>query len=90
MSHDYKDFFKAAKSAKAHNKAKVKQHKAVKSHDKHKKPLVTSARKKSLLPPIIPSLLIICGLLLTGWGYMNLDEVLDFIYRIEVSPIQGL
>lgn len=85
MNHSYKDFFKAAKQAKSQNHKK-------KSIVKNNMPLnkVKKSRQKKLFPPIIPSLVYIICFLLLGWGYLNIDEVLNFINKIEVTPMQSI
>ena len=90
MSHSYKDFFQAAKSAKSQKQKTTRVKRSTPKAQKSKKPQVSRARKKSPFPPIVPSLMYIVCFISVGWGYLNIDEVLGFINRIEVSPIQGL
>lgn len=90
MSHSYKDFFNAAKSVKK-GSVRIPEKRKSLSQDKnmlrnHK----VKVKNKNPLFPIVPTLSVIIGFLLAGWGFLNLDEVHDFIRRIEVSPLQSL
>ncbi|MCB9025918.1 MAG: hypothetical protein H6625_06345 [Bdellovibrionaceae bacterium] len=90
MNHSYKDFFNAAKSAKkGHLPAQTKR-KAMPSTKTIQKTQKSKPRKKTPLFPIVPTLSVIIGFLLAGWGYLNLDEVHDFIGRVQISPLQSL
>lgn len=89
MKSSYEDFFKAAKSASGKEKKKV-LHKPKKAPSKGPGPLTSKTRKKSPNNSIITVLFLLFGLVGSGWAYLNLDQVVEFIENIRVSPITVL
>ncbi len=90
MNRSYNDFFNAAKQAKSGPKKSIKKKSSPKLSSRKQPNIKSKSRKKSPNFPVIPGLIFIICFLLTGWGYLNLDEVMTFIGRIEVSPVQKI
>ena len=87
MKNGYNDFFQAAKSVKK-NPSQIPPVKVkISSKTIPVNPIQKKIRKKGGTTSYKSLLTLGVGFVLTGWGYLYLDELLSVIDRVQVSPM---
>jgi flagellar motility protein MotE (MotC chaperone) len=87
MKNGYNDFFQAAKSVKKNPTQTPPIKSKISTKPTSVKPIQKKMRKNGGSTSYKSLLTLGVGFVLTGWGYLYLDELLSVIDRVQVSPM---